>query len=238
MPGVSYENYWFRRHEVAYLELLGRCAGKTVVDAGCGEGYGAALIDTVAAATLALDYDLDSIEHVRGAYGLSAVHANLERLPLRTGSVEVIVHSQVYEHLTDQAGFLSACHRILRPGGELLVTTPNRLTFSPGQDTPLNPYHTRELSAAELSADLERAGFEVRKLLGVGHGPRLRELDERYGGSIIDAQLEVVMHSLPGQAEWPEQLLADITAIRAEHFELSEADVDASLDLVAVAVRR
>ena len=40
---------------------------------------------------------------------------------------------------------------MLRPGGRLLVTTPNRLTFSPGRDTPLNPFHTRELAPAELA---------------------------------------------------------------------------------------
>ncbi len=41
---------------------------------------------------------------------------------------------------------------MVRPGGRLLITTPNRITSSPGRDTPLNPFHTRELNAAELFA--------------------------------------------------------------------------------------
>jgi hypothetical protein len=39
VPGVAKENYWFRRHEVAYLELLGYCADAVVLEAGCGEGW-------------------------------------------------------------------------------------------------------------------------------------------------------------------------------------------------------
>ncbi|WP_020498206.1 class I SAM-dependent methyltransferase [Sciscionella marina] len=237
VPGVAEENYWFRRHEIAYQELLPHCVGRAVLEAGCGEGYGAAMIADRAASVLALDYDLDAVRHVHAAYGVPAVQADLGRIPVRTGAVEVIMHSQVLEHLPDQEGFLADCHRVLRPGGILLVTTPNRLTFSPGRDTPLNPYHTRELAPAELAGLLGAAGFEVRELLGVHHGPGLCELDTRYGGSIIDAQLEVVLHSLPGQASWPSGLLADVTAIRAEDFVLHAEALDESLDLVAVAVR-
>lgn len=237
VPGVPYENYWFRRHEVAYLDLRARCADRVVLEAGCGEGYGAALIAEVAARVLALDYDTDTVAHVRTAYGLPATLANLQQLPLRDGAADTIMHSQTLEHLPDQPAFLAECHRVLRPGGELLVTTPNRLTFSPGRDTPLNPYHTRELAPAELRALLTEAGFTVTELRGVRHGHRLRELDARYGGSLIEAQLDVVMHTLPGQAQWPPGLLADIEAIRAEDFTITSADIESSLDLVAVAVR-
>ena len=41
VPGIAEENYWFRRHEAAYLHLIGHCADAVVLEAGCGEGYGA-----------------------------------------------------------------------------------------------------------------------------------------------------------------------------------------------------
>jgi SAM-dependent methyltransferase len=144
----------------------------------------------------------------------------------------------VIEHLWDQGGFLAECRRVLRPGGRLIVTTPNRLTFTPDSDTPLNPYHTRELAPSELDFLVREAGFEVELLHGLHHGPALRALDDRYGGSIIDAQLAVVMGQLPGEAQWPAELLADIAAIRAEVFEIHGDRLDTSLDLIAVAVRR
>ena len=46
------------------------------------------------------------------------------------------------------------------------MSTPNRITFSPGRDTPINPFHTRELNAAELTELLTGAGFSVESMLG------------------------------------------------------------------------
>ncbi|MDQ0376873.1 class I SAM-dependent methyltransferase [Amycolatopsis thermophila] len=238
VPGIAEENYWFRRHEAAYHELLPWCAGAVVLEAGCGEGYGAGLIAETAESVLAFDYDQPTTEHVARRYPqVWTARGNLVQLPLRERSVDVVANFQVIEHLWDQGAFLAECLRVLRPGGRLLVTTPNRLTFTPDSDTPLNPFHTRELAPGELDSLLREAGFTVELLHGLHHGPGLRALDERYGGSIIDAQLEVVMGHLPGQAPWPPELLADIAAIRASDFEITGDRLDESLDLVAVAVR-
>jgi len=238
VPGVPEENYWFRRHEAAYAALLPYCTG-TVLEAGCGEGYGAALIATKAQRVLALDYDVLTTEHVARRYpDVAVARANLVQLPLHDAAIDVIAHFQVIEHLWDQAAFLAECRRVLKPGGRLLVTTPNRLTFTPDSDTPLNPFHTRELAPSELAELLTDAGFAIERLHGLHHGTAVRALDERYGGSIIDAQLEVVMGQLPGQATWPEALLSDVAAIEASGFDIHGDDLDASLDLVAVAVRR
>ncbi len=115
--------------------------------------------------------------------------------------------------------------------GALLVTTPNRITFSPGRDTPLNPFHTRELSAAELAELLRDAGFADVEVLGLHHGPRLRALDAAHGGSLIDAQVAVARGA--GGA-WPARAAARrrraVDAPRTSSI-ARRPDVDASLDL-------
>ncbi|MGW5052028.1 class I SAM-dependent methyltransferase [Actinokineospora sp. NPDC004072] len=232
VPGIAEENYWFRRHEVAYAHLAHRCSGAVVLEAGCGEGYGADLLARTARQVLALDYDAHTVAHVAKRYPrVSVVRGNLAGLPLRDGAVDVVANLQVIEHLWDQEGFLAECLRVLAPGGALLVTTPNRITFSPGRDTPLNPFHTRELSGPELRDLLVDAGFTVEFLGGVHHGPRLREMEERLGGSIIDAQIDVALAGGP----WPQELVEAVAAVRADDFTITEDDIDASLDLVAVA---
>lgn len=237
IPGLAEENYWFRRHEVVYQRLAERCAGRDVLEAGCGEGYGADLIADVARKVIGIDYDEATVAHVRARYPRVDIrHGNLAELPLPDGVVDIVVNFQVIEHLWDQAQFVAECYRVLRPGGVFLVSTPNRITFSPGRDAPLNPFHTRELNAAELTELLEDAGFQIEGMYGVFHGPGLAELDARHGGSIIDAQVARAVADAP----WPEQLLADVAGVSTDDFDITpagERNIDDSLDLLAVAVR-
>ena len=235
IPGLAEENYWFRRHEVVYARLADRCADREVLEAGCGEGYGADLIAEKARRVIGLDYDESAVAHVRARYPrVDMRHGNLAELPLADGAVDVVVNFQVIEHLWDQAQFVAECHRVLRPGGVLLMSTPNRITFSPGRDTPINPFHTRELNAAELTELLTAGGFSMESMLGVFHGHSLAELDARHGGSIIDAQINRALADAP----WPEDLLADVAAVTIDDFDLTaEGNIDDSLDLVAIAVR-
>jgi SAM-dependent methyltransferase len=233
LPGIPEENYWFRRHEAAYRWFARFTTGAIVVDAGAGEGYGAAGLRAMGARrVLALDYLPDVCAHVARTYAgrVDAVRGDLQHLPLRDGSIEVVANLQVLEHLHDQPGFLADCARVLRPAGTLLLTTPNRLTFSPGRDSPLNPFHTRELSAAEL-AELVAPRFEVTRMLGLSHGPRLRRWEKRHG-SLIDAQLA---HE---PATWRPDVRRLVASVTTRDFVVSAADVDASLDLVLVAYRR
>ncbi|WP_300014915.1 class I SAM-dependent methyltransferase [Pseudonocardia sp.] len=234
LPGIPEENYWFRRHEVVYEALRPRCAGAVVLEAGCGEGYGADLLAGVARRVLALDYDAPTAAHVARRYPrLDVARTNLVALPVRDGGCDAVVSLQVIEHLWEQERFLRECRRVLAPGGTLLVSTPNRITFSPGRDTPLNPFHTRELSGCELAGLMREAGFVDVEVLGLHHGPRLRAFDARHGGSIVDAQVAVVVDG----GAWPEALRADVAAVTCADFELRGDDVDGSLDLLVTARR-
>jgi SAM-dependent methyltransferase len=240
IPDLEIENYWFRRHQVVYQRLAPRCAGREVLEAGCGEGYGADLIADVARRVVAVDYDASAVAHVRGRYPrVEVMQANLAELPLPDASVDVVVNFQVIEHLWDQPQFVAECARVLRPAGLLMMSTPNRITFSPGRDTPINPFHTRELNAAELTELLVDGGFDQVSISGLFHGPRLREMDARHGGSIIDAQIQRAMADAP----WPPELSADVAAVTCDDFDLVDAsdrdnpDINDSLDLIAIAVR-
>ena len=228
MPGVAAENYWFRRHEAAYRWLAGELPvpGATVVEAGCGEGYGGqVLADAGAALVAGLDLDLATLRHAAGAYrGVPVAAANLVALPVADGAVDLVVSSQVVEHLWDQDQFVAECARVLRPGGRLVVTTPNRLTFPPG-----NVFHSRELDAAELTALVGRH-LEVLSLLGLRPGPRLAA-DQAENGDLVAAQVAAA-------AEPDDALRARVAAVTAPDFVVDEHDLPGCLDLVLTAVRR
>lgn len=230
LPGIAVENYWFRRHEAAYDMIGPWCRGAVVLEAGCGEGYGAQRLADSAHRVVGVDYDEAAVAHVAGSYPrVDAVRANLARLPLRPGAADVVVSLQVIEHLWDQAEFLADAVRVLRPAGTLIVSTPNRLTFSPA-GAPVNPFHTRELAPAELADLLVAAGCTVTRLLGLRHGRRLRRMDRRHGGSLTTAQLA-------GPADtWSARLTQDVASVRADDFVVTDRDLDSSLDLIAIAV--
>jgi SAM-dependent methyltransferase len=228
VPGVEVENYWFRRHEAAYAWVAATqpVRGAVVVEAGCGEGYGAALM-AEAGATVVVGLDLDHPTLVHAAYRyprVAAVRANLVALPVANATADLVVSSQVVEHLWDQPGFVTECARVLRPGGTLVVTTPNRRTFPPG-----NVFHHRELDAGELAA-LVGGDLEVTAVLGVRHGDRLAA-DESARGDLVAAQLAA--------GDQPDAALrARVAEVVAADFVVDGQDLDGCLDLVLTAVRR
>jgi SAM-dependent methyltransferase len=229
LPDIAEENYWFRRHEAAYLLLSPVVSGGSLLEVGAGEGYGAALLASQAAFTCALDYDASAIHHLSQRYPLlHAVRANLAALPFVSGSFDFVVSLQVIEHVWDHRQFLRECGRVLVPGGQLVLSTPNRLTFSPGSDVPLNPFHTHEFVAAELVSLVSSCGFSAISVLGLHPSARLRGLDAKYGG-FVSAQLAI------GSESWSAELAADVASVTSDDFSLSSSDLDASLDLIVLA---
>lgn len=226
VPGIWHENYWFRRHEVVYEQVAALVEGARVLEAGCGEGYGADLLSRSAALVHALDYDEYATGHVRRAYPrLPVVRGNLVALPFADASHDAVVSLQTIEHLWDQPAFLAECVRVLRPGGLLVVSTPNTLTFPPG-----NIYHPRELAPEELR-ELVAAVADVSSLVGLSHGPRLTEWEQRHG-SLVDAQL------VTAPEEWAEETARVVRSVTTADFATSPADLETCLDLVVTAVRR
>ncbi|KQX70041.1 hypothetical protein ASD06_00810 [Angustibacter sp. Root456] len=233
-PGIWHETYWFARHEVAYGALAPRCRDRVVLDAGCGEGYGCAAVGEVAAAVLGADYDAPALDRARRRHrGATFLRTNLVALPVADAAVDVVLSLQVIEHIWSPDQLLAETVRVLRPGGLLALTTPNRETFSPGLargEPPTNPFHVREYDAEELGALVGRH-LDVVSLGGVHAGPRLRELDERFGG-FVSAQLAKEPQS------WAPGLAQAVVSVTPDDFEVRPADADGALDLLVLAVPR
>ena len=222
VPDLWDENYWFRRHEAAYLRLAPLVTSATtgrdvVLEAGAGEGYGVDLLSRFGAATVvALDYDAGTVAHGAVRYPQAAwLRGNLAKLPLAAGSVAAVSSFQVIEHLWTPWEFLAECARVLRPGAPVVMTTPNRPVFSPGVgrlERPPNPYHVREFDAEELY-DTIATQLTVESVLGLVHGPRLRAWEARHG-DVVAAQLRA------SPAAWPAALTDLVTSVTAADFEI------------------
>jgi SAM-dependent methyltransferase len=236
---VWHENYWFRRHEVVYA-ACGRWVERRPVrclDAGCGEGYGVALLASLwpRAVGVGLDYDPQATAHARSAHGSRStayLQGALTSIPLPNKTFDMVVSLQTVEHMWSPGDYVRELHRVCRPGGAVVISTPNRLTFSPGvrrREKPDNLFHCREYDPEELVGELGRwcASLQVRQLLGVHHGERLAAW-EAVEGSIAAAQ-----HATAPSA-WSANLAAMVASVTTDDFRLSPRALDASLDLVVV----
>ncbi|MFO8076709.1 MAG: class I SAM-dependent methyltransferase [Egibacteraceae bacterium] len=239
LPGLPAERYWFERHVAGYARACARLAAHAgtrrlrVLDAGCGEGYGLRMLSAAGPPprgheVLGVDLAVDVVAHARRAYPEAAVAvAEVGALPLADGSVDVVVSSQVIEHVWDIDATVAEAARVLAPGGLLIVLTPNRRTFSPGTAGPRNPFHHRELDAAELAEALA-AHLAVREVTGLGHGRRLATIERERGVGLAEAQAT--------EAPWPRWLREAVAGVAAADF--VDVAAEGSLDLLAVAAKR
>jgi len=237
VPGVASENYWFRRHEAGYAAVPGWVSStpQVVLDAGCGEGYAAGLLTTAwpGVCVVGVDYDPLTTAHARRTHGgerAAYLRGALTALPLGDATVDVALSLQVLEHIWTPGDYVRELARVTRPGGVVVISTPNRLTFSPGlarRERPSNVYHCREYDATELRDELAGwlPGASV-DVFGLAHGAALTEWESAHG-SIVTAQQG------PDPAAWAAPVVAAVESVTALDFELGAAD-DACLDLFAV----
>lgn len=169
-PGYDYDD---SRHRVAYLAAEPLVAGRDVVDAGSGDGVGAAILATSASSVAGLDYHEPSVLAARATHGSTAVTFEVADLgrPWPVRDADVAVAFQIIEHFDDDHAFVDHALAAVRPGGRVVITTPNRLTtFSD------NPYHVREYVADELHTLLAAHADEV-DLRGVHGNERVATFD-------------------------------------------------------------
>lgn len=178
-PGWDADHdYDYARHLAAYRFAATLVAGRRVLDAGCGEGFGTSTLAAVATEVVGVDYSADAVAECRRLWcGNERPNLRFELVDLArpTGFDErfdVVLSFQVIEHLADAQAFLVALAARLAPGGTLVLTTPNRLrTISE------NPYHVREFTAEELRAELARV-FDVVEIRGVRGNEKVERFDE------------------------------------------------------------
>jgi 2-polyprenyl-3-methyl-5-hydroxy-6-metoxy-1,4-benzoquinol methylase len=167
------------REHIAIALLRPVIAGRLgqLLDVGCGSGIFLAALDRATGATAAgwrlsgVDLSEHAIELAR-RLPFEFRHANLEeRFAEGDESVDVVYAGEVIEHVYNPDSFLSECHRVLRPSGRLVLTTPNlqawynRVLFVAGVQPLFYETSTRSArSGAGPLARLKRADDPVGHL--------------------------------------------------------------------------
>jgi O-antigen biosynthesis protein len=147
-----------QRGELIYAEHLARyllasqlAAGKRLLDAGCGEGYGTALLAAAGAASVVgVDVDEPTIEHARQRYGGEFRVADVVQLPFDAGSFDLVVCFETIEHVAKAPEAVAELRRVLADDGVLVISTPN-----PAEYVVDNEFHVREYTPGEFAELLD-----------------------------------------------------------------------------------
>jgi SAM-dependent methyltransferase len=143
---------WYE-HFHRYALAARWCSGSHTLDAACGEGYGSALLAQTGAAVKAVDISSQAISHARKRYGhlenIEFQVADCTELPFDDEAFDRIVSFETLEHLLEQDKLLAEFRRVLKPGGFLVLSSPDKATYSDAQGA-VNEFHVKELYREEL----------------------------------------------------------------------------------------
>lgn len=118
-----------RRQAQMLAAMLRDVTGPAVIiDLGCGDGSALAIAAerNPAHRFAGIDWSGDALRQAQAA-GLTVMRASVSggSLPVADGAADVVIMSELIEHLVDPDGAVAEARRILRPGGSLLLSTPN-----------------------------------------------------------------------------------------------------------------
>ena len=205
LPGLMDQDVEIE-HWQRYLFSLDLVAGKNVLDIASGEGYGSALLASVAESVVGVDIDNDAVFHANATYAkknLRYLQGTCDNIPLPDRSVDAVVSFETIEHHDRHNEMMREIKRVLKPGGVCIISTPDR-TYSE-QEGYANPYHVKELSVEEFKSLLasffrnsrlyaqkymvgslliptgaSKSSFQFARQAQTGSMPKFQELELKY----------------------------------------------------------
>jgi methionine biosynthesis protein MetW len=157
-----------------------------ILDLGCADGYISEFFKDRGYGIIGTDIDSKSLNAAKKR-GIKTISADFnKRLPFKDYSFDAVIILEVIEHLYNIEGFVSEIKRILKPGGWLILSTPNsalltmRLSYLLGKTSTeiQNPGHLRFFNLKSLKQKLK--DFEIVEVKGLTHFPLLSRISNMF----------------------------------------------------------
>ena len=156
MPGAS-DNISLE-HTHRYRMALHYAKNKDVLDIASGEGYGSSLLAGVARSVVGVDISEAAVRHAQKSYrreNLEFRIGSCTNIPLPDHSLDLVVSFETLEHIDAHEEMLSEVRRVLRPGGCLIISTPEKAAYTDATGL-INPFHVKELYRDEFTGLMAR----------------------------------------------------------------------------------
>jgi lipopolysaccharide biosynthesis protein/ubiquinone/menaquinone biosynthesis C-methylase UbiE len=139
-------------HYHRYFVARELVCNKDVLDIASGEGFGSHILSNTAKSVKGVDISKEAVNHASTTYiksNLKFIAGSATDIPLGDDECDVVVSFETIEHLVDQDRMMKEIKRVLRPGGVLIISSPNRLIYS-DKANYINPFHLKELYTEEF----------------------------------------------------------------------------------------
>jgi len=199
------ENVMYQRHLIAYKEAAKIISG-TVLEVGSGEGYGIMELAPISEKYIAVDkYDTYIADELKVENDITFIKTEVPPLKgIDDESVDFVVTFQVIEHIQNDELFLKEIKRVLKPGGKLIMTTPNiKMSLT------RNPWHIREYNPDQMS-NIVKSAFKNYELKGIFGNEKVMDYYQKNKASVAKiARLDIfnMQYWMPG---WLLQIPYDI----------------------------
>lgn len=244
------DNYVFQRSLLAYVEAAKIVSGK-VLEIGTGSGYGIEIISSQADQFVTIDkFEPTILSNDKIATDTKIKFMQMTIPPIvgiDDNTFDYVVSFQVIEHIKKDDQYVSEIHRVLKPGGKFIVTTPNiKMSLT------RNPWHIREYTVEELNTLLKKEFSNVDKM-GVFGNEKIIDYHEKNKASIkkftrfdifnlqynLPRQLLQIPYDIANRMN-RRKLLNDnnslVSGIKMDDFFIGEAN-DQCLDLFYIATK-
>jgi SAM-dependent methyltransferase len=166
----------YNEHVSRYYFAASLLRGRSILDAGCGMGYGSACLASEGGLVVGIDQDVAAVQSAAHEYrhpNLHFVPGLVQQLPFADQSFDCAVSFEVIEHLKEPQHLLASLKQVIRPTGVVVLSTPNRDVYrlSRGEAGP-NPFHHYEFSLAEFTQLLKQF-FPYVRMFAQNHAPAI-----------------------------------------------------------------
>lgn len=155
---LEQRHWWYAERRALVKRLVGPLTPARALDVGCGGGGNTGVLRSLGWRVCGLEYS-PAAAGLAASRGLPVMRGDARRLPVRDASVDLVMSTDMWEHIDDDEAVARETMRVLKPGGRVLIAVPCSMALWSGHDVALG--HVRRYERAELTALMERVGLEV-----------------------------------------------------------------------------
>ncbi|WP_205474574.1 class I SAM-dependent methyltransferase [Nocardioides sp. SYSU D00038] len=155
---LEQRHWWYAGRRALVRRLLRGVPAGRAVDVGCGGGGNTGVLRDLGWTVAGLEHSPVAAAIAAGR-GLDVVRGDARALPFADGSLDLVMSTDMWEHVDDHEAVAAESARVLRRGGRLLVAVPCSMRLWSGHDVALG--HVRRYERDELVGLVERHGLRV-----------------------------------------------------------------------------